>query len=513
MEDAERIGLDLSKPFASDHASLMYTHYPPRDDLNSLIKTYKDPNEYLTHAPSQHSSLPSGLQTYSVPNSPRRSPSAIHKPSLPINDHDALFIPASKHVPHHDLDKPTVSDLDILEHAERTPTSLYTREDRYSRPRSRPLSLLSTSTSTSTNSDAFYQDRVYTKSHNRGLSLRSSFSLLPEPHTANMSGCCPCLHCGSCPQCAQCMQYTYQPVQPNYATHFQPSHSHNHSCPNHTNSNVQTGHQRSQSLADKLDLSFKPEEGHKHTRSGSTDLYYAHMSPRVDTRFEHDISPDIQSPLSPPSPSGSESNVQNVFRTLAYKERQVLQARQNLMDAVQELETFRTQLSSTLQPELNSTKLDYEPKLSTEYGFETRPKVRIIPNTSLQTGVHAWRCRAGLAITALTSDLSSKTVYRIDGNELLVNELSKLGPFIESGRVAIRKKSTSVEKNESAFLMTIKFLLRAVHGVFSVIPGYRPDNEFISKLVFIPYCINPTEVLFDLFLYHGALKPISNNAN
>lgn len=316
---------------------------------------------------------------------------------------------------HCSMDSIAIAELDILEHAERTPRSVCPERYRYP-PRQRPLSMLSNSTSTSANSDLLAsQDRTRPEYQCHSRSLRSSLSLSELP-VGYMNPCSPPATYGSYMD----GYYSYAP--------------------------------RSMTLC-------TPENKYQHRSTSHGSLYgfdsgteLSPLSPQltdVETQVPH-----------PPS-------IQEVFRLLAFKERHVLEAKQNLEDAIEELDAFKRQL----------TEAPPSPAWSRTF------KLLILPLRTLLLGVHTVRCRVE-PMAVRNREPQRTLVWTVKDNEYTDN-------LRENGDIIV----CNSHNRDGKFLIVIRFVLDAVRGMFSIFPGNYEKLRYTARLIVVPEYVLPSRLL------------------
>lgn len=205
----------------------------------------------------------------------------------------------------------------------------------------------------------------------------------------------------------------------------------------------------------------------------------------------------FQSPLSPPLSSSeipaaislaaaaaaTSIGIQDIFVALAYKERQVLEARQNWEAAQVDLESFRRQLDSMLAPEVDPLILPVRPSIisrrcTSNVGIHSVQFSPVSHSNSREQGpqVILWRIDSSVPTPSQPADL----------DEMAEQFITQQPDESHNGR------------HTGLTLTIIKCLLGIVNCVISTLPVYQRDiaHQGRRAIVWTPEYPMPMDTLF-----------------
>ena len=343
----------------------------------------------------------------------------------------------------------------------------------YNPPRRRPLSMISTTSSTSNpelplsadrkHSDPFYKHRARNSFGIFNDNLPYSLHGSPSSHTPRSSGynmtsnvggsarnsmiqgSCACNCSGGC-----CDIYATATAP----TYFEPDYG------------------LLSPLSDIGDLSASHA-----TFQQQTLIPSSRPSSRISSR------PPSRPPSLPASRPQSQTfadiqklDIEYVFHRLAFKERQVLEAKQNLRDAEKELEVFKLQLDAVLTSSNSEVAV-----------LET---VRIIPNAGMiNIGMNVWKYN--LVVMNNEQEPLKFVSYSVDDCLDVINDANNMDTIMCYSELIDR----------GMLLQTVRLLLGAVRGIFALLPGYRREVDYdVPRISLEPEYTAPTTIFFGKFI-------------
>lgn len=175
--------------------------------------------------------------------------------------------------------------------------------------------------------------------------------------------------------------------------------------------------------------------------------------------------------------------IQDIFVALAYKERQVLEARQNWEAAKVDLENFRRQLDSMLAPEIDPLVLPVRPTIISR---------RCTPNV----GIHSLQFSPASHSTPRIQG-PQVALWRIDSSVPTPSQPADLDEMAEQLITQLPSEETS-KRHNGLTLTIVKCLLGIVHCVISTLPIYQRDivHQERRAIVWTPEYPLPMDTLF-----------------
>lgn len=156
--------------------------------------------------------------------------------------------------------------------------------------------------------------------------------------------------------------------------------------------------------------------------------------------------------ISPISESVQQSGLEDVFVVLAYKERQVLEAKQTLAQAKGDLENFRRQMSAMLQPNLVAVPAPIKPSIISR------------------------RRHIGLNALQLTPIIASSE--RSDLPARVVSWQVDLDPYSNNSDEFYSGEEVMDQRNDGIALSVIKCLLGIVRCIITTLPVQQQSLYF-----------------------------------